>query len=72
MKSNMDVTETAMSVRKNNTRQKRHFLPQNETAVFNVMTIMAILCIMFQVDLLFQVTMWYFAIKSRSLCFYVL
>lgn len=31
------------------------------------MTIMAILCIMFQVDLLFQVTMWYFDIKSRSL-----
>lgn len=38
------------------------------TEVLNVMTMMAILCIMFQVDRLFQVTMWYFDIKSRSLC----
>lgn len=47
-------------------------MAQNETEVLNVMTIVAILCTMFQVDLLFQVTMWYFAIKSQSLCFYVL
>lgn len=72
MKSNMDVTEAAMSVLKKILVRRDIFLPQNETAVCNVMTIMAILCIMFQVDLLFQVTMWYFAIKSRSLCFYVL